>query len=144
MKSVDYEMWSTMEICEIYSTERSCLHNYQYLFSYMCVYSLLIPTNAHIILIYILYITHFFSFSPSHLFQLATILSELTTKWLKTPSNKLVLTMLCMCLYRITRTDLLLWVLSYLVVRSMRMVTSQNMYEPDKVQNMYIYTHILV
>jgi hypothetical protein len=50
MKSVDYEMQSTIEICEIYSTERGYLHNYQYLFSYICVYNLLIPTNVHIIL----------------------------------------------------------------------------------------------
>ena len=28
-KSVGYEIWSTMEMCEIYkSTDRGCLHNY--------------------------------------------------------------------------------------------------------------------
>ena len=109
MKSVDYEIWSTMEIRETYSTERGCLHNYQYLFSYVCVYNLLVPTNACIILIYILYTVYFFSpFSPSYLFQLAAILSELTNKWLKTHSNKLVLTMLRKCMYSIARANLLL------------------------------------
>ena len=49
-----------------------------------------------------------FSFSHSYLFWLAAILRELTTKSLKTHSNKLVLTMLCMCMYSIARTNLLL------------------------------------
>ena len=49
-----------------------------------------------------------FSFSHSYLFWLATILSDLTTKSHKTHSSKLVLTVLCMCMYSIARTNLLL------------------------------------
>ena len=98
-----------------------------YLFNYTCIYKLLVPTNAHIIPLCISYNVFFFSFPPANLFQLASILSELTTKWLKTQSSKLVLTMLCMCMYIIARTNLLLSVLSYLVVRSIRMATRRNM-----------------
>ena len=89
-----------------------------YLFDYVCVYYLLVLTNAHIILKYILYKIFF---PPTYLFRLATILRKLPTKWLKTHSNKLVLTMLCTCTYIIARTNLLLWVLNYLVDSSMRM-----------------------
>ena len=59
-------------------------------------------------------------------------------KCLKTHRDKLVPKILCMCMYSIARTNLLLWVLSYLDVRSMRMVTSQSMCERDKVK-IYIY-----
>ena len=46
--------------------------------------------------------------------------------------------MLHMCVYSIARTNLLLWVLSYLVFRSMTMATRQNMPETDKVKkNIY-------
>jgi hypothetical protein len=40
-------------------------------------------------------------------------------------------------------TNLLLRISSYLVESSMGMATSQNMHEPDKVQNMHIYTRTL-
>jgi len=53
---------------------------------------------------------------------------------MKTHSNKLVSKMLGMCMYSPARANLLLWVLSYLVVRSMMMVTRQNMPETDKVK----------
>jgi hypothetical protein len=88
---------------------------------------------------------YIFSFSPSYLFQLAAILRQLTTKWLKTHSNKSVPTMLCMCMYSSARINLLLWVLlSYLVVRTMRMATRRNIYQPHNVGgggNIHIYIY---
>jgi hypothetical protein len=98
-----------------------------YLFNYICVCYLLVLTNAHIILIYISYSIYifFFNFLLVH------------TKGLKTHSDKLVPTMLCMCMYSIARTNLLQWVLIYLVVRSMMMATRQNMPETDKVNKKY-------
>ena len=41
--------------------------------------------------------------------------------------------MLCMCMYSIARTNLLLWFMSCLVVRSLTMATGQNKHETDKV-----------
>jgi len=57
--------------------------------------------------------------------------------------------MLCMYMYSIARTDLLLWVLSCLVVKSMRMATRQNMCESPKVVGKgvggkYIYIHSFI
>ena len=51
--------------------------------------------------------------------------------------------MLCMCMYSIARANLLLWVLSYLVIRSTIMATRQNIHETDKV-NIYIYIYIYI
>ena len=64
-----------------------------------------------------------FSFSTFYLFIPKT----------ESHSNKLVPKMLGMCMYSIARTNLLLWVLSYLVVRSTMMATRQNMSETAKV-----------
>jgi hypothetical protein len=48
-------------------------------------------------------------------------------------------------MYSIVRANLLLRVLSYLVVRSLSMTTSQNMYESDKVKYTFMeYVHLLV
>jgi hypothetical protein len=48
-------------------------------------------------------------------------------------------------MYIIVRNNLLLWFLSCLVVRSLRMLTSWNMYEPDKVKRILVqYVHLLV
>jgi hypothetical protein len=48
-------------------------------------------------------------------------------------------------MYSIVRNNLLLRLLSYLVVRSLRMATSRNMYEPDKVKYILVqYVHLLV
>jgi len=48
--------------------------------------------------------------------------------------GKLVPTLLCMCMYSIIRTNLLLWFISCFVVRSTTMATRQNKYENDKVK----------
>ena len=129
----NYEIYVTVQ------TDVSII--FMYSFDYICVYYLLEPTNAHIILKYILN-NIFFSFSPSYFFQLAAILSQLTTKWLKTHSHKSVLTTHCMCMYSITGANLLLWILSYLVESSMRKATRQNMHETDNAKKIiYIHTH---
>jgi hypothetical protein len=48
-------------------------------------------------------------------------------------------------MYSIVRNNLLLRFLSYFVVRSLRMATSWNMYEPDKVKYILVqYVHLLV
>jgi len=50
-----------------------------------------------------------------------------------------------MYMYNIARTSLLLWVLSYLSVRSRTMETRQNMPETDKEKkNIYIYIYIYI
>jgi len=50
--------------------------------------------------------------------------------------------MLCMWTYSIERTNLLLWVLSYLVVRSMMMATRQNKHETEKMGGKKIYIFV--
>jgi len=112
-----YEKYVTVQT-EVVSIIITCL------FNYICVHYILMLTNAHIILTYSLYNMYvfFFTFLLVH------------TKWMKTHSNKLVSKMLGMCMYSPARANLLLWVLSYLVVRSMMMVTRQNMPETDKVK----------
>ena len=55
-------------------------------------YNLSVPTNAHILI--------YCTLSGCHLFRPFAI-RKLTTKWLKTHNNKLVLAMLCMWMYRL-------------------------------------------
>ena len=47
-------------------------------------------------------------------------------------------------MYSIATTNLLLWVLSCLVVRSMRKATRQNMHETDNAKKVYIYMYIYI
>jgi hypothetical protein len=58
----------------------------------MSNYSLLLPTNTHIL--------KYYTLSGCYLFRPVAI-RNLTTKYLKTHSNKLVLTMLCLWMYRL-------------------------------------------
>ena len=122
--------WNVVhEIREIWTVETDVFIIIMYLFNYICVHYLLVLTNAHIILIYIL----------CHIYVFSYIFLLFHTKWLKIHSDKLVPKMLCMCMYSMTK--LLLWVLSYLVVRSMRMETRQNMHETESGRgDIYLYS----
>ena len=57
-------------------------------------YILLVPTNDRILLIY-------FTLSGSDMLRLVAMIREITTKWLTIRSNKFVLTMLCLWMYKL-------------------------------------------